>query len=738
MNTRCVFFYHQGSLHIGYIQSKNNATKKSYTVQAFPVPNTTNVQPIKQHSILPARFLYLWTEEFLSLETTYIQTTLSKKIFDTQSANVEQLLTDYWKNNSHKDDKISTLQELSTIAQEPNLLHLLFVLETKLQNHFVHILPKVPDDISECIPSFKHTSMSAYNRRQWLDAVRYWFAEATKSITQKQPIPDTQDNTENRNRLAMQLGSILTQHNHSPYWSDLVQLITHALGVLSHNNKNVHMESDDHRDGMIIQCVNVLATEQRYRVTWPSVYLQRGHVEEHFSEQVMAATNDLLRTYKPLQDELYNGILTFSIDSAFTRDYDDALTVIDFDENSIHLAVHITNVASLFLQQGHEILENALFKEAEQRVTSVYVPGVDKKDVQNGRHIHVYPMLPFLISEQEFSLVEGKVRPCVTYEFRIFKNGKYEFLGVSLTQIVTQFNLSYEQVDSILQGEYQDELCAKLSEYTFWHILNDCCVALEQSRQQNGAIYFDNDSDLKISLDGDVVDIQVCTRRLYSSSTIIAELSVLVNSCLGEYLKDHNIPSFYKAQPPYEIRPEHLERISNQEKKLIKITDVTFKQGSSSISVEPTGNSIIGVPYYSQHTSPLRRLLDLVGQIQLVNYCSTGKPLFTTEEMEQRAKFIQGTILMKATVEDSVTKHWVIKFMAQLYEQGNTLHRVKLRGFEAAKSTCDVSLLDLNEYVITVYPKVKYQYKELRKKELLKMTILDIDPHTHYVQVELM
>ena len=88
-------------------------------------------------------------------------------------------------------------------------------------------------------------------------------------------------------------------------------------------------------------------------------------------------------------------LLTFTVDPPTAKDFDDALTV-EFDGSHVRVLVHIADVAA------HVTLGSELDLDAEDRATSVYLPG------------RVDPMLPAQLSDGLCSLSPGVDRRALT------------------------------------------------------------------------------------------------------------------------------------------------------------------------------------------------------------------------------------------------------------------------------------------------------------------------------------
>ncbi|MCL2150705.1 MAG: RNB domain-containing ribonuclease, partial [Coriobacteriia bacterium] len=124
-------------------------------------------------------------------------------------------------------------------------------------------------------------------------------------------------------------------------------------------------------------------------------------------------------------------LVTFTIDPADARDFDDALSV-EFADGQLLLGVHIADV-SAFLPP-----ESALDVEAAERTTSVYLPD------------RVIPMLPGELSDGLCSLQPGQHRLTVSVIISVNNDCSVAGSEFFLSTIKSQAALTYDQVDALL------------------------------------------------------------------------------------------------------------------------------------------------------------------------------------------------------------------------------------------------------------------------------------------------
>jgi exoribonuclease-2 len=77
----------------------------------------------------------------------------------------------------------------------------------------------------------------------------------------------------------------------------------------------------------------------------------------------------------------------------------------------------------------------------------------------------------------------------------------------------------------------------------------------------------------------------------------------------------------------------------------------------------PKSHSCVGAPQYTTITSPIRRLLDLIMQLQ-INYLIMGKGiLFSKKDMKHFGSIIQTTLEKANGVKYLRQRYWILKYL---------------------------------------------------------------------------
>lgn len=206
-------------------------------------------------------------------------------------------------------------------------------------------------------------------------------------------------------------------------------------------------------------------------------------------------------------------ILTFTIDPADAKDFDDALSFQKLANGNYEIGIHIADV-SHYVTPG-----SALDAEAQKRTTSVYL--VDR----------TIPMLPEELSNGLCSLNQDEEKLAYSSVFEITpETGEVvnEWFGRTLIQSNKRF--TYEEAQDTLDnghGLYFDEL----SEF------NRIAKIYEQQRYEKGSLNFET-HEVKFVLDNEGAPISVKVKERIDTNKLIEEFMLLANNRVSLYMKD--------------------------------------------------------------------------------------------------------------------------------------------------------------------------------------------------------
>lgn len=310
----------------------------------------------------------------------------------------------------------------------------------------------------------------------------------------------------------------------------------------------------------------------------------------------------------------------FTIDSAYTKDIDDAIYVAE-TENGYDLSVHIADVS--FYVQPSDRCDMAAF----ERGTSIYFGE------------SVIPMLPAEYSNDVCSLNENRTRFAFTCQMSLDKQGnvkKYEFFK---SVIRSRVKGVYSEVNALLAGDADREIKEKYSQVSR-RIFTAAKLyeKLRDKRVARGSMDIESDEAyILFGPDGKAVDIQKRERGL--AEMIIEEFMLLANSCSANLAKKIGLPFVYRIhrrpdsekldglkenlaklglsmqRQPGESMQQTMSRLlddtrgTNLQTVVHKL--ILRSQSKAKYSEQPIGHFGLGLEDYAHFTSPIRRYPDL-------------------------------------------------------------------------------------------------------------------------------
>ena len=231
----------------------------------------------------------------------------------------------------------------------------------------------------------------------------------------------------------------------------------------------------------------------------------------------------------------------FTIDSAETKDIDDAISLTKTPEGGFELGVHIADVSN-YVKPGSE-LDN----EAFNRATSVYYAD------------QVVPMLPKQLSNGICSLNEGVLRLAFSCLMHLDKDGNLIDYRFVKSVIRSRVKGVYSEINALLAGSADDELKGKYHE-----VLSQLPAMKElyghraRLRKERGCMDIES-GEVKLILDEDGHCIDVKKRTSGESEAMIEEFMLLANQCAAHFARVKQIPFVYRVHE--EPNGEKLERL---------------------------------------------------------------------------------------------------------------------------------------------------------------------------------
>ena len=211
----------------------------------------------------------------------------------------------------------------------------------------------------------------------------------------------------------------------------------------------------------------------------------------------------------------FRNVLTFTIDPADAKDFDDALSFRKLSDGGYEVGVHIADV-SYYVKPG-----GAVDKEARERGTSVYL--VDR----------TVPMLPEKLCNKLCSLRQGEDKLTFSAVFELGPKGAVRSRWIGRTVICSNARMDYEQAQAIIDNPPVKEERTPLQEAIL--TLNHLAQTMREARFKAGAINFDR-PEMKVEVDDKGKPVRVFQKIARESNNLIEEFMLLANRTVAEFV----------------------------------------------------------------------------------------------------------------------------------------------------------------------------------------------------------
>jgi exoribonuclease-2 len=392
-----------------------------------------------------------------------------------------------------------------------------------------------------------------------------------------------------------------------------------------------------------------------------NLFLLQHQIPQAFPDKVLGEVGQILTQAAngfPLlpQDRDLTFLHPLTIDSEFTRDIDDALSL-ERAGKGYQVGIHITDLASFL--DGHQ----EIFREAMSRATSIYLP--DQR----------IPMIPPALSEGFCSLVVGEKRRALSFLVRVDEEGKVLEYQITPSIIQVERRLSYDLVDQLLEEEEDLSCLQRISEKLF------------RQRLGLGAFFIPRpERVVRVNRDKEIIIFK--RDRESPSQKMVSEFMILANSLAALFLKEKGIPAIYRGQMDPRERVSPIDKFDPlQAYRLRRIMNRV------EVSTRPSRHSGLGAEAYLTLTSPIRRFYDLLIEQQLLGALQ-GRPLMSQAQLEEIITKVGPTVSKVGLVEELTEQYWILRYLEK--RVGSTTTAVILDRFP------NKYLIHLNEYLLEV------------------------------------
>ncbi len=367
----------------------------------------------------------------------------------------------------------------------------------------------------------------------------------------------------------------------------------------------------------------------------------------------------------------FRDTLTFTIDPADAKDFDDALSYKELDNGNYEIGIHIADV-SHYVQP-----KTPLDVEAYNRGNSVYL--VDR----------VIPMLPEVLSNKLCSLRPNETKLTFSAVFEMTDKGEVLNEWFGKTIIYSDKRFAYEQAQEIIEGTVKDEKFSPV-------ILKMDSIAkiLRGKRLEKGALNVES-QEVRFDLDekGNPIGIKIKISK--DANKLIEEYMLLANRKVATFVgkqepnkkvvpfvyRVHDEPNeekisdlkiflaefgysikMYKDKPIAYSLNEVMQKAKEKDELKIIGPMVIRSMSKAVYTTDNYGHYGLAFDYYGHFTSPIRRYADLLVHRILFAKLS-GKTFEDNKSLEAWCKHISGTEKSAVEAERESTKYMQVKYM---------------------------------------------------------------------------
>ena len=348
-------------------------------------------------------------------------------------------------------------------------------------------------------------------------------------------------------------------------------------------------------------------------------------------------------------------VLTFTIDPADAKDFDDAISFAVLEEDNhqspitnhqYQIGVHIADV-SFYVRPNTKVDDDAY-----QRGTSVYL--VDR----------VIPMLPEELCNDKCSLRPNEDKLCMSVVFTMDSDAHVLKYKICRTVIRSDFRLNYDEAQDIIVANQTGEtesrenrvggivgVNAGLTEAIC--TLNSLAAKLRTERIANGALTIEQE-EVRFRLDKHGQPTEIYFERPNEAHHLIEEFMLLANRTVAKAVgsgrpfvyRVHDLPdnekleqiAKFKQQVRMASRARHREISQTVVNRAIDMLTIRA-QAKAVYSTYNIGHYGLAFSHYTHFTSPIRRYPDLMVHRLVEKYILTGKPCsLTREELEDKCE----------------------------------------------------------------------------------------------------
>ncbi|AEJ19096.1 RNB domain-containing ribonuclease [Gracilinema caldarium] len=310
------------------------------------------------------------------------------------------------------------------------------------------------------------------------------------------------------------------------------------------------------------------------------------------------------------------GLPAFAIDNPWSTDPDDAVYI---DGSTLY--VHVADPAASVLSDCEADLE------ARSRGSTLYLPEGALRMLHEESLTH-------------FALGLGETSPALTFKITLAEDGRPEGIDI-FRSLVRVTRLTYDEADRRIEEEPLKALFAFAEKNV-------------SRRQAAGAV----------TIEFPEVHLHVADRTIeftpipaYRSAEMVRECMLIAGEATALWAMRNRIPFPFIAQELGDLPNEVLPGLagSYQLRRCMR---------PRRLSAQPGDHAGLGLPVYTQVTSPLRRYTDLLAHQQIRRYLR-GENLLSIDEILERVAAGEAAALTNIQAERASKLHWTAVYLQE-------------------------------------------------------------------------